>query len=161
MTRDITPQFNDPSTAAIYLGENVGTHYSAALRAAEAYGRYLAAQRQSLLSESYEGESLRDFWRELLRSEQVQIGSPKVLMGLGTKPSYYFSDFLDAADTAFRRRYQSSSPQRRTKQSKTEHAKCLRLLRNHGAEEMPDHFSVRNKIATWMQMLRITGGYQE
>jgi hypothetical protein len=37
----------------------------------------------------------------------------------------------------------------------------LRLLRDHSAEGMRDHFTVQNRIATWMQMIRITGGYRE
>ena len=95
MIINIVAQFNDPSTAARYLGESVGTHYSAALRATEAYGNHLAAKRESLLSGIFEGQGLGDFWRDLLRSEQVRIGSPKVLQELSTTPSHYFFDFLD------------------------------------------------------------------
>jgi len=161
MTKNITAQCNDPSTAARYLGESVGTHYSAALRATEAYGRHLAAKRESLLSGEFEGEGLGDFWRDLLRSEQVPIGSPKVIQGLSATPSHYFSDFLDTADDVYRKSYGNVPPSQRKKLGQTEHEKCLRFLRNHTRGGVPDHFTVQNKIATWMKLLRMMGGYQE
>ena len=161
MTRNLIAQCNDPSTAARYLGESVGTHYSSALRATEAYGKYLAAKRESLLSEIFEGEGLGDFWRDLLRSEQIRIGSPKVLKGLSTTPSHYLFDFLDTADDVYRRSYGDVPSSLRKKLGQTEHAQCLRFLRNHAGGGVGDQFTVRNKIATWMKLLRIMGGYQE
>ena len=161
MAKDIAAEFNDPSTVATSLGESVGTHYSAALRAAEAYGKHLAAEREALLLGTFEGKSLGDFWRDLLKSEQLRIGSPKVLKGLSTTPSHYFFDFLDRADEVYREKYRDVQSPKRKKSDQTEHAQCLRLLRNHAEEGMKDHFTVQNKIATWMQMIRIMGGYQE
>jgi hypothetical protein len=161
MIINIVAQFNDPSTAARYLGESVGTHYSAALRATEAYGKHLAAKRESLLSGKFEGQGLGDFWRDLLRSEQVRIGSPKMLQELSTTPSHYFFDFLDTADDVYRRRYGGLPSSQGKRLCKTEHAQCLRFLRNHTGGGIPDHFTVQNKIATWMKLLRMMGGYQE
>lgn len=161
MAKDIAAQFNDPSTVATSIGESVGTHYSAALRAAEAYGKYLAAEREALLLGTFEGKNLGAFWRELMRSEQLRIGSPKVLKKLSTTPSHYFFDFLDTADEVYQRRYKDVGEPLRKKAGQTEHAQCIRLLRNHIAEGMKDHFTVQNKIATWMQIIKILGGYQE
>jgi hypothetical protein len=161
MSNQVVARFVDPATVAAYLGENVGTHYSAALRAAEAYGRHLAAIRGNLLSDTFEGERLGNFWRELLRSEQIRIGSPNVIRGLSSTPSHYFSDFLDTADAVYSRNYENVPPPQRKKLGHTEHAKCLRLLRDHQALGMRDRFAVQNKITTWMQLLRIVGGYQE
>lgn len=161
MTNLALAQFNDPSTAARYLGESVGTHYSAALRATEAYGRHLAAKRESLLSDSFEGESLGEFWSDLLRSEKIQLGSPKVLKELSTTPSHYFLDFLNTAEAVYEKRYRDLPSSKRKQLSKTEHAQCLAFLRDHGAGGARDHFAVRNKIATWMRLLRMMGRYQE
>ena len=161
MAKDIAAQFHDPSTVATSLGESVGTHYSAALRAAEAYGKHLAAEREALLVGTFEGKNLEDFWRDLLTSEQLRVGSSQVLKGLSTEPSHYFADFLDTADDVYRRRYGDVQGPRKKKSTQTEHARCLRLLRDHTAEGMKDHFTVQNKIATWMRMIRLLGGYQE
>jgi hypothetical protein len=161
MEKHALPQINDPSTAARYLGEIVGTHYSAALRATEAYGRHLASKRDSLLAETFEGEGLGEFWRELLKSEKVRLGSGKVLKGLSTTPSHYFFDFLDTAEEVYRKRYLGDLFSKRNKAGKMEHAQCLAFLRDHCAGGVPDHFTVQNKIATWKQLLRVVGRYQE
>jgi hypothetical protein len=91
----------------------------------------------------------------------VRIGSPKVLKDLSTYPSHYFSDFLDTADAVYRRKYLNCPPEQKKKLGHSEHEKCLRLLRDHSATGMQDHFTVQNRIATWMQMIRIMGGYHE
>lgn len=151
----------DPTTAARFLGESVGTHYSVALRAAKAYSTHLASNRRDLLEPTYDGEGLGAFWRELLRSEQVQIGSTKVLQGLSTEPSHYFHDFLETAETVYRSRYEDSSSNPKKSSGKSEHAQCLRFLRDHNSCGPVDHFTVQNKVATWMQLLRIMGKYVE
>jgi len=161
MTNLALAQFNDPSTTARYLGESVGTHYSAALRATEAYGKHLAAKRTSLQSETFEGESLGDFWRELLRSEKVRVGSMEVLRELSTTPSHYFLDFLNTAEAVYEKRYRGSPSSERKQGCKTEHAQCLAFLRDHSAGGARDHFTVQNKISTWMRLLRLMGRYQE
>ena len=161
MVRLVKAQFDDPKTVATYLGEAIGTHYSAALRAAEAYGRHLAAARESLLQESYDGQVLRDFWVDLMKSEEVRVKSPKVMKSLGSTPSLFFQDFLDTADEVFGEKYKDAPPQKRKKVGHSEHARCLRLLRDHKSEGLPDHFAVRNRVATWMQMIRVAQGYRE
>jgi len=161
MENDVIPRFTDPSTAAKYLGETIGTHYSAALRAASAYGTHLAAKRERLLGSTFEGESLGDFWRELIQAEQVRLGSPKVMQSLSTTTSHYFSDFLDAAEEVYERKYEDSSESRKRKSRKSEHAQCLRFLRDHSIGGKADQFTVRNKTETWMQLLKVTGQYQE
>lgn len=161
MAREISAQFDDPGTAATYLGESIGTHYSAALRAAEAYGRHLAATRESLLTESFDGQGLRNFWLDLIRSEQVRLKSPNVLKNLSTTTSHYFQDFLDTADAVYGRQYMDVTPEQRKKIGQTEHAKCLRILRDHSAEGLEDHFAVQNRVSTWMQLIRVTRRYQE
>jgi hypothetical protein len=161
METNVIPQFHDPSTAAQYLGESVGTHYSAALRAAKAYGTHLAAKRERLLDGTYEGENLGAFWRELIKAEQVRLGSPRVLKGLATTPDHYFSDFLDTAEAVYLKRYKGSSSHQKKGQTKSEHAQCLRFLRDHSGSGKVDHFTLQNKISTWMQLLRMMGRYQE
>lgn len=160
MGMEVVAQFDHASTVATFIGESVGTHYSAALRAAEAYGKYLSAVRESLLLENFRGDGLGHFWRDLMRAEQVQGASSTVLVTLSTKPSYYFSDFLDTADAVFGRKYQDVSEQQKKKIGQTEHAQCLRLLRDHNAAGMKDHFAVQNKVAGWMQMMRLMGTYR-
>ena len=161
MATDLIARFSDPVTTARYLGESIGTHYSVALRAAKAYGVHLAARRDSLVSGSYEGEELGDFWRDLLRSENVRMGSTEVMKGLSTTPAHYFSDFLDTADAVFKNKYSDVPLNRRKTSTKTEHAKCLRYLRDHRQEGRADHFSVQNNVATWTQLSRMLGQYQE
>jgi len=161
MATDIIARFSDPGTTARYLGESIGTHYSVALRAAKAYGVHLAPRRDSLLSGSYDGEELGEFWRDLLKSEGVRMGSTRVMKGLSTTPGHYFSDFLDTADAVFEKKYSNVPLSQRKNSGKTEHAKCLRFLRDHRQEERVDHFSVQNKVATWTQLLRMLGRYQE
>jgi hypothetical protein len=160
MTNYVASLFVDPSSTAKYLGETVGTHYSAALRATEAYAKHLAARRESLLRETYSGDGLGNFWKDLMRSEQVRIGTPEVFKSLSTNPSHYFSDFLDTADEVFQGRYEGSRPSQKKKSGKAEHAQCLRLLRDHNAGGLQDYFAVQNKVAVWMQLLRVMGGYQ-
>jgi len=152
---------DDPSTAARYLGESVGTHYSAALRAARAFSTHLAGKRESLLKEEYEGNGLRDFWRELLRSEKVRVGSPMVLRELSTSPSHYFRDFLDTAEAVYHMRYQDPAANGGKSVLKSEHAQCLSFLRNPDPSEQLSQFTIQNKVTTWMQLLRILGKYQE
>jgi len=161
MTREVNAQFDDPGTAATYLGETVGTHYSAALRAAEAYGRHLAAVRESLNGERFEGDGLGKFWGDLMKAEQVRLRSPEVLKKLSTLPSHYFLDFLETADAVYYRRYQDVPATQRKKLGQTQHAQCLRILRDPTAEGMQDHFAIRNRIATWMQMIKVMRGYRE
>lgn len=161
MAKEVIARFEDARTVASYLGEAVGTHYSAALRAAEAYGKHLAAVRDSLQEEPYQGDSLGKFWLEVMKSEQVQSTSPTVLRDLRRSPAHYFSDFLDTAESVFQRRYEEGSKAQRKKVGQTQHAQCLRLLRDHRAEGIENHFAVQNKVATWMQMVRALGAYQE
>ena len=161
MATDLIAQFNEPSTAAKFLGDNIGTHYSAALRAAKAYGCHLAPRREFLQSESYEGESLGNFWRELIRSEGVRLGSLEVVKGLSSTPEHFFSDFLDTADSVFRKKYPHGSFTPGNTSGKTEHEKCLKFLRNHAAGEKVDHLKAQNNVATWTQLLRIMGRYQD
>jgi hypothetical protein len=160
MVRYLVPQFHDPASAAKYLGESVGTHYSVALRATEAFGRHLAAKPESLLSETFEGEGLGAFWRDLLKAEEVRIGSHEVLRALSTHPSHYSVDFLDTADAVFLRRYEDLPLSQRSKAGKAEHALCLRVLRNQNGTGAQDHFAVQNKVAAWMRLLKMMGGYQ-
>jgi hypothetical protein len=160
METTVVARLNDPSSAARYLGEAVGTHYSAALRAAKAYGTHLAGSRESLLKDEFEGSSLGDFWRDLIRSEQVRLGSPKVLRGLSKTPSF-FHDFLDAAEAEYRKRYKSGPSTRKKGTLKSEHAQCLAFLRESDANGPMAQFAIQNKVNTWMQLLRILGKYQE
>jgi hypothetical protein len=161
MTKYLTPLFIDPASTARYLGETVGTHYSVALRATAAYATHLAAKRESLHTETFEGESLGNFWRDLLEMEQVEVGSPRVLKGLGRNPSHYFQDFLGTADAVFRSRYENVPVSQKGKSRKIEHSQCLRFLRNHNDGGIHDHFSVQNKVAAWIQLLKMIGKYQE
>lgn len=161
MATELFAQFDHPKTVASYLGETVGTHYSVALRAAEAYGKHLAAVRTSLLSERFEGDGLGNFWKEMMTSEQVRSSSPDVLDALRTTPSHYFSDFLDTADAVFRNRYEDVPQAQRKKVGQNQHVQCLRLLRDHKREGIEDHFAVQNRVAKWMQMIRALGAYQK
>lgn len=158
---EASAQFDDARTVARYLGEAVGTHYSAALRAAEAYGRHLASTRESLLNETFEGEGLKKFWNAVMESEHVRSISPTAHEQLATTPDHYFADFLETAETVFGQRYQDVPEAQRKKLGHTQHASCLKLLRDHVAAGIPDHFTVRNRVATWMQMIRVTGGYRD
>jgi hypothetical protein len=161
MRAEAAPHFDDPRTVARYIGETVGTHYSAALRAADAYGKHLASARESLLRETFEGEGLGRFWSEVMRSEHVRGSSPAVHSQLATATNHYFADFLDAADAAFGLHYKDCPDHRKKKLGHTQHAQCLRLLRDHVAEGNRDHFAVRNRVATWIQTIRVMGGYQD
>ena len=161
MGKNATPKFSDPKTIATYLGETIGTHYSAALRAAEAYGKHLAASRDQLLQETFEGDGLRAFWVAMMKSEQLRSWSPGDLKRLGTAPTHYFYDFLDTADSVFERNYRDVAEAQRKKLGHTEHAQCLRVLRDHKAEGLENHFAVQNKVGQWMQMIRVMGRYQE
>lgn len=161
MGKNVTPRFSDPKTIATYLGDTIGTHYSAALRAAEAYGKHLAASRDQLLQETFEGEGLRAFWQAMMKSEQLRTWSPGDLKRLGAAPNHYFSDFLDTADSVFERKYRDVPETQRKKLGHTEHAQCLRVLRDHKAEGLENHFAVQNKVGQWMQMIRVMGRYQE
>jgi hypothetical protein len=161
MATDIIAQFNEPETVARHLGETVGTHYSAALRAADAYGKHLARERNALCSGSIDGGGLGNFWRELVRTEGVRLGSIAVLKGLSTDPSFFFSEFLDTADAVYRRRYKDVPEEQRKRATNSEHAQCLRFLRTHPTEGRPDRFTVQNKVTTWLQLLRMAGKYQE
>lgn len=161
MAREVHAQFDNPGTAATYLGEAVGTHYSAALRAVEAYGRHLAAIRGSLLGDSFQGDALGNFWKDLMRSEQVRLKSAKVLSQLSTRPTHYFFDFLETADAVYCRRYEDVPGPQKKKLGQTQHAQCLRILRDHTGEGMPDHFALRNRVATWMQMSKVLGAYRD
>jgi hypothetical protein len=161
MRKEASPHFDDARTVARYIGEAVGTHYSAALRAAEAYGKHLASHRESLVEDTFEGEGLGRFWGAVMESEQVR-GIPRgAHEQLSTTPTLYFSDFLDTADAVFGERYRDAPESRRKKLGHTQHAQCLRLLRDHAAEGIRDHFTVQNRVATWMQMIRVMGGYRE
>jgi len=160
-TKAIDAHFDDPKTTATYFGEAVGTHYSVALRAAEAYGQHLAAARGSLLQEVFEGDGLTKFWQTLLNTEQVRNLAPGVLQALGTRPDHYFRDFLDTAEEVYERRYEDVSPSQRKRAGRSEHAKCLRLLRDHEAEGLKHRFAVQNRVATWMQVSRITRAYRQ
>ncbi|NNM05614.1 MAG: hypothetical protein HKO65_11055 [Gemmatimonadetes bacterium] len=161
MESTVIARFNDPSAAAKYLGETVGTHYSAALRAAKAYGNHLAGKRESLLSEEWEGTELGDFWRDLIRSEQVLLGSPKVLRGLSSTPAFFFQDFLPTAEAEYRRRYKRDTGTRKKGSLKSEHAQCLAFLRESDPGGPMARFTMEDKVTTWMQLLRIFGKYQE
>jgi len=161
MATEVMAQFDDARTVASYLGEAVGTHYSAALRAAQAYGKYLAAKRDTLGAEPYRGDALAKFWVELMTSEQVQSSSPEVLVSLKSNPSHYFSDFLDTAETVFQEKYEEVGKDQRKKVGQNQHAQCLRILRDHKAEGIRDHFTVQNKVNFWMQMSRALGAYQQ
>jgi len=161
MATDIIPQSNEPETVARHRGETVGTHYSAALRAADAYGRHLAGKRAALSSGDIDGESLGDFWKEMVRTENVRVGSFSVLTELSAAPILFFSDFLDTADAVYRKKYEDAGAGPRKKATNTQHAQCLQLLRSHSAEGTPDRFTVQNKITKWLALLRMTGKYQE
>jgi hypothetical protein len=161
MATDILAQFNDPESVARHLGETVGTHYSSALRAADAYGRHLAGKREALCSGSIDGDSLGDFWKELVKKERMRVGSLAVLNELSEAPILFFSDFLDTADAVYRKRYRDVTPAQRKRATNTQHAQCLRFLRTHPTEGTPDRFTVQNKVTKWMQLLRMTGKYQE
>jgi hypothetical protein len=95
-----------------------------------------------------------------MKSEQIQV-PPKVFKALAAEPSHYFSDFLDTADAVFVRRYKDVPRQQRKKVGHTQHAECLRLLRDHKSAGIQDHFAVQNKVASWMKMVRMSGRYQE
>ena len=161
METEVSAQFDAPETVAIYIGEAIGVHYSAALRAAEAYGRYLAPSRKSLQGKRFLGDGLGRFWAEMMKSEQVQASSPAVLKALNTDPSYYHRHLLDTADSVFKRRYEEVPPAKKKKIGQTQHKQCLRIMRNQDAEGIGDHFTVRNKVATWIQLIRAVGGYRE
>jgi hypothetical protein len=161
MGTDATPRFDDPGTIATYIGENVGTHYSSALRVVEAYGQHLAAVREQLLQERFEGDGLEEFWKAAIRSEQVQSRSRGAEKRLGTTPSFYFNDFLDTADSVFEKKYRDVPGEQRKKLGHTQHAQCLRVLRDHQAEGLENHFAVQNKVQEWKLMLRALGGYRE
>jgi hypothetical protein len=161
METEVTPIFTEPETLATFLGENIGTHYSAALRAADAYGRHLAGQQESLRAATFSGEGLARFWTDLIRVEDVRIGSTAVLKKLSTHPRYYFTHFLDTADAVYGRSYEDAPPQLQKKLGQTQHAQCLRLLRDPEGEGMRDRFMVQNWASTWSQMLRISGGAPE
>jgi hypothetical protein len=158
---DTTARLNDPSTAARFFGEAVGTHYSAALRAAKAYSTHLADKRESLWEEEWEGTGLGDFWRDLIRSEQVRLGSPKVLRRLSTKPTFFVHEFLDTAEAEYRKRYEAGPATDKKGSLKSEHAQCLAFLRSSDANGPLEQFNIQNKVATWMQLLRILGKYRE
>lgn len=160
MVTEVVAEFDSPDTVATYIGETVGTHYSAALRVAEAYGKHLAPVRDSLPEGSFKGEGLGRFWKAVTESEQIEV-SPKVLKALADDPSHYFSDFLDTADAVFVKRYKDVPRPQRKKVGHTQHAECLRLLRDHKSAGIQDHFAVQNKVAGWMKMIRMSGKYQE
>jgi len=161
MRAEVLAQFDDPRSVATYIGEAVGTHYSAALRAAEAYGKHLASTRESLLRETFDGRGLGEFWREVMRSEQVLSSSVAARKELALTPTHYFSDFLDTADAVFEKKYRDVPGSQRKKLGHSQHALCLRILRDHTAEGLKDHFAVRNRVTTWIQMIKATGGYQD
>jgi hypothetical protein len=161
METTATAYLKDPSTAASYLGESVGTHYSSALRAAKAYGTYLAGKRESPLKGGSDQDCLLSFWRELLKSEGLRIESPTVLKELSSTPSHFYDDFLGTAETVYRRRYPSSIPKRRGNAIKSEHAQCLKFLRDNESNGQLSQFDIQNKVRTWTQLLRIRGKYQE
>lgn len=161
MATEVTAQFDDPRTTATYLGEAVGTHYSAALRAALAYGKHLAGVSESLLEDTFEGEGLRKFWLDLIASEEVGGISPSVLATLSSTSAHYFRDFLGTAEAVYERKYREASPARKKKLGQTEHARCLRLLRDHKAEGLRGRFAVQNTVSKWMQLSRITRAYRE
>lgn len=158
MASGVSALFNDPETLANYLGESVGTHFSAALRAADAYGRHLAGNPPSPTGDRYDGEGLREFWKELIGLEQVTIGSPVVMRTLGTEPQYFFGKFLRTADAAYRKCYGDGSETQRKKLGHTQHAQCLRMLRDPTAAGMADRFAVQNQVTLWSQVFRITTG---
>lgn len=161
MPTDVIAQFNDPSSAARFLGESVGTHYSAALRAAEAFGRHLAPARKALHERAIPGENLVGFWQEVLHNEGIRIGSHGLVKGLGATPDHFLNDFLDSADEAFRKRYSDAVSLTGRAPGKAEHENCLRFLRDDGSTGNQKNLVMRNKVATWLQLLRLTGGYQE
>jgi hypothetical protein len=161
MATEVTAQFDDPGTTATYLGEAVGTHYSAALRAARAYGRHLAGAREFLLQDTFQGEGLKNFWLELIDSEEVGGIPASVLETLSSTSGHYFRDFLDTAEAVYERKYREASPARKKKLGQTEHARCLRLLRDHKAEGLRGRFAVQNTVSKWMQLSRITRAYRE
>ena len=154
-------QFSDPQAVAKYIGEAVGTHYSAALRALDSYARHMAQERDHCDPEELPEESLGSFWQEMMRHEDVRQTTTAVIGGLKANPSHFFSDFLDMADTTFVKRYKDVPEAQRKKLGHTEHQKCLQLLRDHKAAGLPTHFEVENQVAKWMQMLRFMGGYRK
>lgn len=158
MATEVTALFNDPESLAAYLGENIGTHFAAALRAADAYARHLAGNQHSLRAESFPGAGLGAFWRDLVRAEEIRIGSPEVLKQLATKPRYYFAHFLDTADAVYGRSYEDVPQPQRKKLGHTQHAQCLSLLRDPDKTGMPDRFAVHNQVTLWSQMFKITTG---
>ncbi len=161
MATEVAAQFDTPATVASYLGEAIGTHYSAALRAAEAYGKYLAAGRESLHSKRYPGDGLKKFWEEMMRAEQVEVSSPEVLQALKSDPNFYFSHLLDTAESVFRKRYEDVPPAQRKQIGQSQHQQCIRIMRDQDAEGIRDHFTVRNKVATWIQLIKAVGKYRE
>lgn len=161
MSKEASAHFDDARTIARYLGETVGTHYSAALRAADAYARHLASKRKFLFQDRFEGDGLEKFWRTVMESEHVRGIPPAAHRQLASAPRHYFADFLDTADATFVERYRDVPDSRKKKLGHTQHAQCLRLLRDHVAEGIQDHFTVQNTVATWMQMIRVTGGYRD
>jgi len=161
MRTEVLAQFDDPRTVATYIGEAVGTHYSAALRAVEAYGKHLASNREKLHREPFDGEGLGEFWSQVMKSEQVLSSSATARKELALTPAHYFSDFLDTADAVFEKKYKDVPVSQKKKLGHSQHAMCLRILRDHTAEGIKDHFAVRNRVTTWIQMIKATGGYQE
>ncbi|MFC1791094.1 hypothetical protein ACFL0I_01335 [Gemmatimonadota bacterium] len=161
MGTEVGAQFSDPRAVAQYIGEAVGTHYNAALRAANAYAKYLAQERDSCAPEDLAEEGLGNFWLEMMRLEQVRQSTTAVISGLRTTPSHYFSDFLDRAEDVFVKRYKDVPEAQRKKLGHTEHQKCLQILRDHKAAGLETHFEVENLVTKWMQMIRIMGGYRE
>ena len=161
MGTEVSARFDSPGAVAAYLGDTVGTHYSAALRAAEAYGKHLAPQRKLLQEEKFRGDSLEKFWKEMMRSEQVKVSSSRIVKELGSDPSFYFAHFLDTAESVFIKRYQEVSPAQKKKIGQTQHRLCLQVMRDQEAAGMEDHFTVRNRVAAWIQLVKALGQYRE
>lgn len=160
MAEAAAAQFRDPRTVAAYLGQMVGTHYCAALRATEAYARHLAPVRESLLSERFKGDGLGAFWREVMESEELEGDSFEALASLARDPRFFFRHFLDGADGAYRSRYEEVPPPLRKKVGHTQHAQCIRILRDHDGGIFGSHFAVQNQVVKWIQMTRALGQYR-
>ena len=161
MVTEVGTQFDDPRTVALYIGDAVGTHYSAALRAANTYAKFLARKRDSGDPDALAEESLGSFWLEMMKFEEVRQSTTNVIHGLRTNPSHYFSDFLDTAEDVFEKRYRNVPEAQRKKLGHTQHQLCIQLLRDHKAAGLESHFEVENQVAKWMQMLRLMGGYRD
>ena len=153
--------FDDSGSVARHIGEAVGTHYSAALRAADTYAKCLARGRDSGDPNALAEESLGNFWLEMMRLEKVRQSTPDVIKGLRTEPSHYFTDFLDTAEEVFEECYKDVSEEKRKKLGHVQHQKCIELLRDHRAAGLKSHFEVKNQVASWMQMLRLMGGFRD